>query len=122
MKKYILMNANNIEASYIVKGRIEEIRNDLKDRFLNTFGEPVADNDPRVEDDFHFISESRFNSVDTMTFEELKEEFEAEYGWVLVELDNKEELVSKVLDEDNRVNREDIEEQIQYLIEEEITN
>lgn len=115
MTKYILMNLGNPEACYIDNG-LDAVRESLKFFFENSFDEILEDDDERLEDSFKYISKSRFNSVPNMTFEKLQEELYDEFNWGLVELDNRGELVEKVLAQDNYIKREILEKYIDESI------
>lgn len=91
---YLLFNNNYPEDCRFEERTLEDIREHLKYLFKTSFT-IVSDNDKRViENSFLYCSQSRFDSIERMTFEELKTEFEKEYSWTLQSMnENKEELV-----------------------------
>lgn len=111
--KYILMNQGNVNACYIDNG-LSEVKESLKDFFLTAFGEPLADGDERLEDTFHYCSQSRFDSINDMNFEQLQHEFDCEFGWTLIPLSQKDKLVELQMAEG--FNKEYIEESIETAI------
>lgn len=86
MVKYLLVNGSDPETNYIDDG-IDELRESLRDTFLLAFGLPIEDGDERLKDTFRYFSKSRFKSIDTMEFEQIKEEFFNEFGWIVTEVE-----------------------------------
>lgn len=119
MTKYLLINQGNLEACYI-DNTITEVKSSLTDFFRTAYGEPVLDNDPNLENDFEYVSQSKFNSISDMTLEQLQKEFD-KFNWLVIPFDNKEELIEKLINElEEDVSREDIVENVEEAFEEEL--
>jgi hypothetical protein len=77
---YTLKHNNNEDIEVKVT-TLEEARQELRD-FYKLSMTMLNDNDPKLEDDFLYYSESKYKSIDSMNYEELKEEFDR-FDWAL---------------------------------------
>lgn len=86
--KYLLWKIGNTEASYI-DNTIEEVREGLRFMFEMAFDDRfVDDDDPRLEDPFLYCSKSRYESINSMDYKQLKKEYYSEFYWNLLMIED----------------------------------